>query len=113
MERDWELIRKLLTRIAEDKHAWWERSVASGESGDPEETYHLQLLREAGLIEQEYDHMTRMYFSRYTLTWNGHEFLAQIREDETWVRAKKVALKKGLGLSFEVLKQVLAQLING
>lgn len=46
----------------------------------------------------------------YDLTWAGHEFLSNARNDTIWKRAKVEIAKQGGSVSLEVLKTVLAQL---
>lgn len=43
------------------------------------------------------------------LTWEGHEFLANARNDTIWNRGRKEVAKLGGSVSLEVLKAILAQ----
>ena len=44
------------------------------------------------------------------LTWEGHEFLANARNDTIWNRGKKEVTKLGGSVSLEVLKAILTQI---
>jgi hypothetical protein len=46
------------------------------------------------------------------LTWPGHEFLDAARKPSHWQKAKTIVMEKSGGLSFEMLKQVLFQMIR-
>ena len=44
------------------------------------------------------------------LSWTGYEFLDAARNDGVWNKAKGMLSDKGLGMSFDVLKQLLLKL---
>src|SRR3546814_9277882 len=67
--------------------------------------YHLILLAQADLIQYEAnrsstnpDRIINVY--PFGLTWKGHEFLDAARDENTWKRAKRIALDATGGLSF-------------
>jgi DNA-binding transcriptional ArsR family regulator len=63
--------------------------AVDGYSGDQVE-YHLDLLKEAGLIESPGSQPAQgVTFRR--LSWDGHEFLDSVRSPETWRRTKEGA----------------------
>jgi hypothetical protein len=103
MKRDLDYIRELLLAIEADSRldgtglVHFAPSSDSGRSCE-ELAYHLTLLIEAGFLKGEPTGQIPM-ISR--LTWDGHEFLDDIRDPEIWgktkERAKTVA---GLGLQF-------------
>lgn len=39
-----------------------------------------------------------------SLTWNGHEFLDNVRNDTVWAKLKRAVAEKGGAVSFDVLK---------
>lgn len=63
--------------------------------------YHLRYLRMKGLI---FDFSSERLVSHYDLTPDGHEFLANIREDNNWKKIKSVSSNIG----FASLKVVSA-----
>src|SRR6185312_5484554 len=76
--------------------------------------YHIYLLGQAGLMEVAVT--TTMsdqspQAKPVNLTWGGHEFLANAREDRNWLQAKKVI--KGAGeVSFAVWQSVLVSVVK-
>ncbi|UZR29096.1 DUF2513 domain-containing protein [Methylococcus mesophilus] len=106
MQRDWELIRDILTRIealpdtrskllARNLPEWSAEAV----------NYHLRLMIEAGLIE---GHCTSqpgggMVCYATMLTWKGHEFMDTVRSDTAWNRIKARLAEKSIDLSFDAI----------
>lgn len=112
MTRDMDLIRELLLKLEGLSERPGEVFVLSG--NDPEVavdgyssdqiTYHLELLREAGLIESPGSQpMLGVTFER--LSWHGHDFLDSVRNPETWTRTKEGAHKIG-SWSFSLLSDM-------
>jgi len=96
------LIRKLLLQLESLSSRPGEVFVLSGDDSEiavdgysPDQiTYHLELLKEAGLIECPGSQpMLGVTFER--LTWHGHDFLDSVRNPETWTRTKEGAHKIG------------------
>ena len=75
--------------------------------------YHLEIMKEAGLIEAEI-----MYLRKKDgpigipkrLTWAGHEFLDAAREPGLWEKAKAQLLKVGGSVTLDVMKELLTTL---
>jgi DNA-binding transcriptional ArsR family regulator len=100
--RDMDLVRELLLKLESLPVRPGEVFLFSGH--DPEIaidgysadqiTYHLDLLREAGLIESPGSQpMLGVTFER--LSWRGHDFLDSVRNPETWKKTKEGARKIG------------------
>jgi hypothetical protein len=75
-----------------------------------ERLYHLELLRDAGLIEAHItydgrDNPISAHVKR--LTWAGHDFLDAMRDDTLWKQTKENVIKPGASWTFEVLKDYL------
>jgi hypothetical protein len=99
MKRDMDLIREILLRIESDPEFDGTRWVTPSEPSDlmptnclmDELNYHLELLIEAGFLTGE----SRSGYGSPTinrLTWKGHEFLDNVRDNEIW-RGTKERLK--------------------
>ncbi len=76
---------------------------------------HVELLRERGLIEARIVRSGsgggRIYTAHVErLTWEGHEFLQNARNEEVWQRAKTLVREKGGSISFELFKALLVKL---
>jgi hypothetical protein len=85
MERDIDLIRELLLRIAANPKLDGRHFYVYDESDKPDGysladvTYHVDLLFEAGLVEGS-PRSEKPMISKFT--WQGHEFVDNIRDDE-------------------------------
>lgn len=106
MKRDWDLVRKILLQLEEQDHLGsddvqgYDVRVVS---------YHVHLLNEAGLIKAAPTPRrmgSEQIWTASALTWNGHEFLDQIRADSIWGQIKRSAREKGLDLSFDVVRSL-------
>lgn len=114
MQRDMDLAREILLAVEKSEGmAGWIDLDLQGRSKD-EVTYHVMLLEEAGLIEAHDLTVHGDVDWRPTrLTWHGHEFLDAAREESRWAKAKSIMKEKAGGLSFEVMKEVLLELMRG
>jgi hypothetical protein len=66
------------------------------EGATPDEIeYHLQLIRKHGLIESPGSQPLAGGMTFRSLTWEGHDFLDSIRDDEVWRKTKKSAEAAG------------------
>jgi hypothetical protein len=76
---------------------------------------HLELLIEAGLLEGKVRH-SGMGGSRILLvhvdrlTWKGHEFLANARNEQVWSKTKAFLKERGGSMSFEIVKALLVKI---
>jgi hypothetical protein len=114
MKRDMDLARKILMEVENNPEPfkWSPRLNMEGYS-DKEIAYHVKLLSEAGLIEAKIHPSNAAVYMIKSLTWNGHEFLDASRDESRWVKAKSIILNKGGSLTFEILKQVLMEIMRG
>jgi hypothetical protein len=104
MKRDFDLIRLIL--LAAESASENIAAPAFSNHTNSEVSYHIRLLVEAGLLG--HDQLNDGYLlldSGYRLTWQGHDFLDNIRQPAAWKRLK-LAIEKAGGLSFELLKQL-------
>ena len=98
MERNWDTIREVLTRLEDLASTDATLSLKDfSEEKAGEISYHVELLIEAGLVEGQ---MARtlsrgpVEFIARRLTWPGHEFLDSIRSDTVWNKTKKSSRKR-------------------
>lgn len=105
MRRDMELIRELLLRLEAlplGPHSLIhvrgsdEEMAIEGRSPDEIE-YHLDLLREAGLIECPGSQPLAGGVIFRRLSWEGHDFIDTVRDNEVWSQTKDTAKKAGSG----------------
>ena len=116
MKRDMDLVRKILFAV-EDNEDGNVNLDNIGYSRD--RVYlHVELMKEHGLVDALVvpasdgpEH--RILACRIRrLTWDGHEFLNEVRKDEVWEKAKKICLEKTGGLAFGALKTCLSGVIT-
>ncbi len=111
MKRDMDLARQIMLELEE---APYDGSLLKVDVADYDEgaiNYHVMLLTEAGLIEaKDLSSFDGVEWAPTRLTWQGHEFLDEARNENRWNQAKKTIAEKGGSLTFDILKGVLAQL---
>lgn len=115
MKRDMELIRALLLKMESlgpsepmptdlpgyDRNAVW---------------YHTTLLVEAGLLHEQparRDQSFTVPAKPDRLTWAGHEFLDNARNEKAWKQVLGKARAAGVSLSLDVLKSLLGVAVKG
>lgn len=116
MQRDWELVRKILAALETLGSTSAHLDSRSIEGYDSDLiSYHFYILKQAGLIEATCTKVMDVGLScvATSITWEGHEFLDKVRSDTTWNKIKTAAKSKGVDLSFEVIKQVAVIVIKG
>ena len=107
MKRDMDLIRALLKALAESASQY---AVPQVPGATEEQIWaHLNLLRDAGLVEFHHSGSMATSMGDYRITWAGHDFLQNAGPESRWAAAKK-RLELAGGAGFEVLKAVLAEL---
>ena len=118
MTRDMDLIREILFAVEKrnPSDSWAEVRI-EGHS-QQEISYHLLLLKDAGLLEAAVlQSQTELHVQPTRLTWSGHEFIDSARSSKVWEGAKTFALKTTGTLTLEGLKlaipHVLKMLISG
>lgn len=75
---------------------------------------HLDLLSKRNLIEASVLPSGRggariAIVHVHGMTWEGHEFLNNARNEEVWSKTKQIVKEKGGSASFEVIKNLLTQ----
>lgn len=115
MKRDMELIRKILFKIEDEVNNVAVHNIKIEEYSMQQVAYHCALLREGGYI---YDYNGyygdgELYsFGVGRLTWKGHDFLDNIREDNVWNKTKETISSKGLPFAFDIVKSVSSNIIS-
>jgi DNA-binding transcriptional ArsR family regulator len=113
MKRDMDLIREILLEIEAHPEPWGDIKIKIQGSSPEEVSYHVKLLYQAGLIEAiDLSSMGNFVWVPQSLTWQGHEFLSASKDISTWRRASRLVLEKTGGLSLELLKFTLMELLK-
>lgn len=126
MKRDWDLIRKLLTDIEEDRDvlaeippeprladlSWdeYEQQAKEFSAAERRISGHLELLIDNNFIEGLHVSRTSGRFS-YSLadprlTMAGHDLLDTMRSSTVWGSIKSIAKQKGIELTFDGIKML-------
>lgn len=110
MKRDLELMRKLLI-FSEEKESLQYVEVPPIEGyNELAIKYHLVLLHDAGLLRCEPVRSSTsdrvIYVLPFDLTWEGHEFLAKVKNEGVWKKIRAVVVAKGGSLAFSVVNQL-------
>jgi len=92
MKRDMDLVREIL--LYAEQHATPSNPCSVKIEGHSEEevSYHLRLMRDAGLIDARTPGGS--IWAVLGLTWAGHELLDAARDDSRWSKAKKTLADK-------------------
>jgi len=107
MKRDLDLIKSILLHF-EDKESWAHEKDIEIEGYDKKlVSYHLSIMYEAGLINGEAitSNTGRIYdVIPFRLTWEGHEFLDNIKDQGRWKKIKETFVQKGGNFSIGLIK---------
>ena len=93
MERNMDLIREMLLRVAADpkldgsNRYVFDSTDNLGNYSQEELNYHVDLLLEAGFVEGNPDSTPNPMISK--LTWKGHEFVDTVRDSGIWNSVKE------------------------
>jgi hypothetical protein len=105
MKRDVDFIRELLMKFAEDERLSGQRLVLYNTPADigfpdrsaEEIAYHVKMLIDQGFLEGSYGSLPIPGVTM--VTWDGHEFLDDIRDDTIWNKTKeRIKGLPGIGL---------------
>jgi hypothetical protein len=137
MKRDWDLLRKQLTDIEEEKdvladipdepkfsdQSWddYERQLKEFNAVEARIAGHLEMLIDNGYVDgiqvlRGADGHFAYGLASPRLTMSGHDFLDTMRSSKIWESIKATAKKKGIELTFDAVKSLgifaLKQLIE-
>ena len=113
MTRDMELARKILLELEACPDARGPNEFEIEGYDSERVSYHIKLLRDAGLLEAT-DTTTYSGYEWFptALTWHGHEFLDAVRNDTIWKKTTAVIKAQGGSMPFEIVKAVAIQLLR-
>lgn len=99
MKRDMDLVRSILLRLEESEKIRNDAGVLKDLSDEYAIQGHLEMLQDAGFLEQKnWKPFPNKGFGvrlGWRITWAGHEFLDTVRDPEIWRRTKSGAEKLG------------------
>lgn len=103
MKRDMDLIRDILLEIEGKESATSWVTVSFDGYTDEIVDYHVRLLGEEGLLKVN-DKAGNMI---QNLTWAGHDWLENAKNEKVWNRAKSFIQEKGGSVSASVMGEIL------
>ncbi len=110
MQRDMDLVRKILFRLEEHEHGAAPMPFAIDGYSNEQIGFHVRIMDEAGLVrafdDTPHDFQT-WQSSPQSITWEGYEFLEASRSEELWDRAKRAFNTAAVGVPLSMLKTVL------
>ncbi len=105
MKRDMEKVRSMLFDFSKGKG----KTNLTTNNEDKEYIYHLEIMRQAGLINyKETKHKSGMLLmDTPQLTWVGNDYLDAISNEGVWSKTKEVIKDKGMEVSNIPLEMVV------
>jgi hypothetical protein len=113
MKLDMDLVRKILIALEDHEHGFYNQFLAIEGYSSEQIGYHVTLMEEAGLLLaiDSTDMSSRSPEAMpHRLTWQGHQFLNACRDESRWTKAKSIFKDAG-GVSFDIAKEILTQLM--
>jgi Hypothetical protein (DUF2513) len=115
MQRDMELIRKIMLAVEEHEHAFMEGEPHIEGYSNEQISYHSYLIGDAGLAavtDITYRGARSPMGQISHLTWQGHEFLDAARDDTVWNKTRERLGATGKTLLTVPLSVLMAVLID-
>ena len=120
MERDFSLIREILLRIEEQPGLGEDLDLSVQGYAEKTIVYNLDLAIKAGLVKGQVrwaaDTSNIYTVNVRSLTWEGHDFLDSIRQEDVWKATQEKAATAGHNiaqLSLDIIKGIAISVIKG
>ncbi|MCR3761796.1 DUF2513 domain-containing protein [Clostridium felsineum] len=115
MERDMELVRKILLYIEKNyvDVALYDLNIEGYDLKTI--AYHCKLCYEEGMISDYKDYYAGSElrdFGVSSLTWKGHDFLEKIRNDNVWSKIKSIIKQKKLSSTIPVVEKIATKILD-
>lgn len=106
MQRDMDLVRKILIESAESNEELDARAFASDKYPIELVFYHAEMMDERGLIKANIVRSDSgiILVRINSLTWEGNDFLDAVRSDKVWGKVKMTIAKTVGSASFDTVK---------
>lgn len=110
MRRNMDLLRLLLLKLetlneeANSLYVYQYDELMVDNYTEDQVAYHLDLAIEAGLVDQGGSGVINAFMFR-RLTWDGHDFVDAVRDDDIWKKTRQGATAAG-GFSLDLLKDL-------
>lgn len=111
MKRDMDLVREILATLEQHAHGYAPRELKIEGYSEEQLGFHIHVMIDGGLLHGA--EVTPLASKSpqslpTSITWAGYDFLALSKSESVWERAKNTIRREGVGVSFELLKKILA-----
>lgn len=109
MKRDMDLIREILFELEKSEQPLGVEVFTTSTVSKEHVGYNMSLMEQAGLItvsKQPASDDPYYFYRAETITWEGQEFLNDVRDESNWKKLKLTVAKKTGDVSFAVLKSL-------
>lgn len=116
MKRDMDLVRQILINFeGSEKDRSGSSSLSDMDLSKELLDYHFGLMVSGGLLKEHISTPNPSFLARfhsgYSLTWEGHDFLENVRDPEIWQKTKDGAKAAG-GFTVEILSDLAKGLVK-
>lgn len=110
MQRNMDLVRQILIETEKRSVNSADYDVKIEGYSSEEIRYHVKIMHQAGLVEAvDRSHHGGLIWEPTSLTWEGHEFLDNIRNETVWAKTKSIVKDKGGSASLEIIKALVVK----
>lgn len=107
MKRDMNLIREILLELEKSRHPLSVDVFTTSTTSKEHVGYNMDLMYQAGLItvcKQPADNDPYYFYQANSITWEGQEFLNNVKDESNWKKLKLMVAEKTGDVSFVVIK---------
>lgn len=115
MKRDMDLVRRILMEVERSDGPLDARDLLNGHESLESVIYHITIMQEGGLLSASVERDMNGICTDAVianLTWEGQDFLANVRSDSVWHKAKKTIAQKLGDASFSVLSSLASKIAS-
>ena len=112
MKRDMDQVRAILFAIEDLTPSDAGRAFHPDQFSQADLDAHMPIMIDRGLIEaKDWSSLSKRSWGMVRLTWEGHDFLDSVRDDDIW-KATKEGVKQAGGFSLDLMKALAKGLIK-
>ena len=117
MQRDKDLVRKILLYVELNKEAYYDNfssdQIMIEGYGKEQIAYHCMLILQTGfLMAEDSTKNGSLRISIKGISWLGHEFLDLVRDEKIWNKIKETASEQGVALNTELIISISKDITN-
>jgi len=113
MKFDSELARQILLDLEDTPPVTAFGDIVLDGYSQEEISYHIKMLSQANLVEAaDASGFGNFHWKVRSLTYDGHKFLDEIKNDTTWAKIKSIAKTQGIQLTLVSIKEIVAHYLK-